>query len=89
MTEMIAATFGARWSVAFSISLVLVPLGSEAQEMGVEDYNPRSTLVVSGEPVTGRSSRSSTCTVINAAGNRQKRWPGWSERWTASTWRSW
>ena len=52
MTEMIAATFRARWSVAFSISLVLVPLGSEAQEMGVEDYNPRSTLVVSGEPVT-------------------------------------
>lgn len=52
MTEIIAAAPKVCSTVALSISMVLVPLRAEAQDMSVEDYNPRSTLVVSGEPVT-------------------------------------
>ncbi len=52
MTKIIAAAPKVCGTLALSISMVLVPLQAEAQDMSVEDYNPRSTLVVSGEPVT-------------------------------------
>lgn len=52
MTEIIAAAPKVCGVVALTISTVLVPFRAEAQDMSVEDYNPRSTLVVSGEPVT-------------------------------------
>lgn len=38
--------------VVLLIPMVVLPLGAEAQDMSVEKYNPRSTLVVSGVPMT-------------------------------------
>ncbi|GMR11999.1 MAG: hypothetical protein BMS9Abin29_0186 [Gemmatimonadota bacterium] len=41
-----------RGTMALSIVILGLPLGAGAQDMSLQDYHPRSTLVVSGEAVT-------------------------------------
>lgn len=38
-------------SIAFSLAFIAIPLTTQAQEMGFEEYNPKSTLVVPEHPV--------------------------------------
>ncbi len=53
MTRTTTAISRLRWPVALGVAMTLAPFGSvAAQEMSVEDYDPRSTLVVPGQPVT-------------------------------------